>query len=289
MKTNTRRRARLRSSQYTSERWKPSPLLIVLVAGVLCGLVLGIRSGTSGNGDSVQEHYLLLVSDLYAQGAPLTTVRDRLQSVGYANPAASVLAVADSLGASHDPVQQQEADQLRQFSDALAVGDARTRASSAATVPATTQAATPTDVPTSPTTAPLALVTTAPAATDTPAPAVTPTPDNAPPPTAAPVSNPAPATNPAPASPPPTATPRPASTNGLPTGKVVSSDHKPVTVRKSATTESPAVAVASDGATVYVKGIVKGEAVLPGGTNWYHVIYNGHEGYIYGTLVKVGG
>ncbi|HEX5414984.1 MAG TPA: hypothetical protein VFZ25_04905 [Chloroflexota bacterium] len=288
MKTNTRRRARLRSSQYTSERWKPSPLLIVLVAGLLCGLVLGVRTGTSGNGDSVQEHYLLLVSDLYAQGAPLTTVRDRLKSVGYANPAASVLAVADSLAASHDPVQQQEADQLRQFSDALAVGDARARSTTVATVSATTQAATPTDLPASPTTAPLALVTTGPAATDTPAPAVTPTPDNAPP-TAAPANNPAPAANPVPTRPPPTATSKPASTTGLPTGKVVSSDHKPVTVRQSATTKSVAVAVAPDGATVYVKGIVKGEAVLPGGTNWYHVIYNGHEGYIYGTLVKVGG
>lgn len=239
----------------------------------------------SNNGDSVQEHYLLLISDLYAQGAPLTTVRDRLVSVGYANPAASVLAVADSLGASHDPVQQQEADQLRQFSDALAVGAARTSASVVATVPATVAAATPTDVPTTPTTAPLALVAATAAPTDTPAPAVTPTPDNSPPPTA----TPAPASNPVVSPPPPTATPRPATTSGLHTGKVVSSDNKPVTIRASATTKSVAVAAVPVGATVQVKAIVKGEAVLPGGTNWFQVIYNGHQGYIYGTLVKLGG
>jgi hypothetical protein len=286
MKTNTRRRARLRSSQYASERWKPSPLLIVLLAGILCGIVLGVRSGTSGNGDSLQEHYLLLVSDLYAQGAPLTTVRDRLVSVGYANPAASVLAVADNLGTSHDPVQQQEADQLRQFSDALAVGASRSSTGAVATVAATVQAATPTDVATTPTTAPLVLVTATPAATDTPAPAVTPTPDSSQPAPPAPASNP----NPPAANPPPaTATPRPVTTGGLQTGKVVSSDHKPVAIRASATTKSAAVAAAPDGATVQVKAIVKGEAVLPGGTNWFQVIYNGHEGYIYGTLVKVGG
>lgn len=284
MKTSTRRRARLRSSQFASERWKPSPLLFVLLAGLLCGIVLGVRGGASGNGDSLQEHYLLLVSDLYAQGAPLTTVRDRLVSTGYANPAASVLAVADSLGASHDPVQQQEADQLRQFSDALAVGASRSAVGTAATVAPTVQDATPTDVAATPTTAPLVLVTATVAATDTPAPAVTPTPDNPAPAVPAQVSNP----NPAPANPPATATPRPA-TGGLQTGKIVSSDGKPVTIRKTATTKSAAVAVAPNGATVQVKGIVKGEAVLPGGTNWFQVIYNGHEGYIYGTLVKVGG
>jgi|GEM_PF-5203935 len=281
MKTSNRRRSRLRSSQYASERWMPSPMIILLAVGVVCGIFLGLRSRLSGSTDSLQEHYLLLVSDLYAQGAPLTSVHDRLVSVGYANPAAGVLAVADQLASSHDTVKQQEADQLRQFSDALAVGDQRGNVATVSTV----QPATSTVIPTSPTTAPLALLTATPAATDTPAPAETPTPQVVVPPVPADNSS---AGNPAPA-PTPVRAIAPVSTAGTKKGTVQSADHQPVIVRSQPNTKSAAVAVAPNGATVYVKAIVKGEAVLPGGTNWFQVIYNGHEGYIYGTLVKVGG
>src|SRR5438552_15283312 len=71
---------------------------------------------------SLQEHYMLLASDLYAQGVAVAGVHDRLVKVGYSIPSVAVVGVADQLAMSGDKVKQQEADQLHQFAAALAAG-----------------------------------------------------------------------------------------------------------------------------------------------------------------------
>lgn len=274
VKASTRRRARLRSSQYASERWKPSPILLILLAGLAVGVFVGLRGRLSGNTDSLQEHYLLLVSDLYAQGTPLTAVRDRLVAVGYANPSVSVLAVADQLATSRDAIKQQEADQLRLFSDALATGAeheasnavAAGTESKAESTPSTSASATPSAAGVAPPgSGPVSA-----AATATVAPAATPI--------AIPTTT---------AGSPPIITP--SSSGGSGHGVIESTDRKPVIVRKEATTKSPSLAIAPYGAAVTVKGTVQGEAVDAGDARWYQVSYNGKDGYIYAQLVKVGG
>src|SRR4051812_11920328 len=123
MKTTTsRRRTKLRSSQSALERWKPSPPMAVLAFGLLVGVAFGMRGRLSDQAASIQEHYLLLASDLYAEGAPVAAVRDRLVGLGYANPSVAVVGVADQLTTSSDKVKQQEGDQLHQFAAALAAG-----------------------------------------------------------------------------------------------------------------------------------------------------------------------
>ncbi len=96
--------------------------VVVLAVGVAFGLVLGFSNRLSNQPANVQQHYMLLVSDLYAQGVPLAAVRDRLVSLGYSNPSVAVLAIADQLARAPDRVSQQEADQLHQFAEALVAG-----------------------------------------------------------------------------------------------------------------------------------------------------------------------
>src|SRR6478672_11090759 len=122
MTSTSRRRTRLRSNQSTLERWKPTPSILVLAAGLLLGLALGMRGRIFDQSASLQEHYLLLASDLYAQGVAVAGVHDRLVRVGYSIPSVAVVGVADQLATSGDKVKLQEADQLHQFAAALAAG-----------------------------------------------------------------------------------------------------------------------------------------------------------------------
>lgn len=274
MKTTTRRRNRLRSAQYQTERWKPSATLVVLMLGLIFGLALGLSNRLFNRSADVQQHYMLLVSDLYAQGVPLAAVRDRLVSLGYSNPSVAVLAVADQLARSHDKVSQQEADQLHQFAEALVAGP---DSENAATAPGTTPVAT-----TVPTVVPAVL---APAVTATP----TPAPTEAPTPTALLEANPG---TDLPSSPTPTAAPspppQPTAAPAKP-GVIHTSGHQPAILRSGPTTKSTAVAVVPDGAKVQVYGSVRGEALEPPEARWYHVVYNGRAGYLYVKLVQVGG
>src|SRR5258708_3137217 len=106
MKSTSRRRTRLRSNQSALERWKPSPSIGVLAAGLLLGPALGMGGRVFDKSASLQEHYLLLASDLYVQGDPIAAVRDRLVLQGYPNPSVSVVGIADQLASSTDKVKQ---------------------------------------------------------------------------------------------------------------------------------------------------------------------------------------
>ena len=224
---------------------------------------------------------MLLVSDLYAQGVPLATVRDRLVSLGYSNPSAAVLAVADQLAHASDRVSQQEADQLHSFAEALVAGpDSQVLAQS-------TEQAVPTLAP-GPTTPPAstpAPAVVAPTSTVTPAPTDQPAVTNG--------AQPNPQTNAQPevAPSPPTATPAPPKATAAPakSGVVHTTGRQPALLRANPTSKAAAVVVIPDGAKVQVYGTADGQAVDAGDPRWYHVVYNGHGGYLYNKLVQVGG
>lgn len=272
MKTTTRRRNRLRSAQYPTERWKPPAALIVLTIGLLFGLALGLSNRLFHRSADVQQHYMLLVSDLYAQGVPLAAVRDRLVSLGYSNPSVAVLAIADQLARSHDKVSQQEADQLHQFAEALV---AEPDSGAAVAGQPTASVASPT----------IAASTPVPAIA--PAPTLTPTaaPTDVSTPTVVVEANPVPELPPSPtATAPAQPTPAPAKP-----GVIHTSGRQPAVLRSGPTTKSAAVAIVPDGAKVQVYGTVRGEALEPPEARWYHVAYNGRAGYLYVKLVQVGG
>jgi hypothetical protein len=273
MKATTRRRARLRSAHYPAERWRPSAALVVLAVGLIVGAAFGLRGRLFDRSASLSEHYVLLVSDLYAQGAPLPTVRDRLVGVGYSNPADVVLQMANHLLASSDKVQQQEGDQLHQFAEALVAGAATDAAPTAivqqpATTDAATLVATPTVAVPTPTPVPPTLT-----ALPSP-PALTPVP---------PTPEPQPATNPAPAVTAPTPAP------GAKSGTIHTNDRQPAIMRRDPNSKATALAIIPYGATVSLFSIIQGETIDPGESRWWHAKYNGRDGYIYYKLVQTGG
>jgi hypothetical protein len=275
MKTTPRRRNRLRSNQSALERWKPSPSIGVLAAGLILGLALGMRGRVFDPSASLQEHYLLLASDLYVQGAPIAAVRDRLVHQGYTIPSVAVVGIADQLASSSDKVKQQEADQLHQFAAALAAGPEQTGASAAIK-------AIPTGIPqpTSTITATYSLAEVAPivpTAIPTVSAPVTITPTAAPPDSTAPPLIAQPTA--APASPP---------SSGK-TGVIKTANRIPVYLRKDPNSKSAVVAVVPSGSSVDIKGVVTGEAVDPAENHWYKIGVNGKAGYIYSKYVQAGG
>lgn len=282
MRATTRRRSRLRSSQPSGDRWRPSIPAVIFAVGLLAGSFLGVRGKLFDQSTGMQEHYLLLVSDLYAQGAPLPSIRDRLVGVGYTDPPNAILTTANRLASSRDAIKQQEADQLHQFGEALVAGldkqSVLTPIANASPSVAPTAAAT--ETPASSVATPTVSASAAPASA----------PDSTPVPTAAPAASTSP--NPA-ASAPPAPTPVPGAAAppapGPGKGVITTDDHKPATLRKSPTVKSIAIAALPYGSVVEILGVVPGQAVQLGNAHWYHVRVNGHEGYVYSTLVRTGG
>lgn len=279
MRTAPRRRSRLRSSQATTERWRPTPSVTVVVVGLILGLVLGFRGRVADHSSQVQQDYMLLVSDLYFQGSPLTTVRDRLVKIGFADASLAVVQTADQLSASPDKVKQQEADQLHQFAEALASGvDRNTVASAPVRAVPTKDTSSLPGVPTVVPSTVNAIVTSPPiSSTDTSA---TPIPAGVPTAAAAVAAG---------AAAPAVAIATPASVGNAHTGVVRTPDQKPVFLRHDTSVKSKAVASMPFGATVEIKATVQGTAVDAGDTRWYHVVYGGTDGYVYAKFVQVGG
>jgi hypothetical protein len=218
---------------------------------------------------------MLLLSDLYYQGAPLASVQDRLLKIGFADASLAVVQTADQLSSSPDKVKQQEADQLHQFAEAIAGGVDRNAPLPVPPQPAPTSAAITTDVAI-PTAAPPAAVL----ATATPIAIPTDVPTT--------VVNPAPAVTTA-NGPAPNARPASTTAASAKTGVIVSSDQKPVFLRHDPTTKAKAVASMPVGATVEIKSTVVGQTVNPGENHWYRVSYSGTDGYVYSQFVQVGG
>jgi hypothetical protein len=229
----------------------------------------------SNQANVVQQDYMLIASDLYYQGAPLASVRDRLLKLGFSDPPLAVLQTADQLSSSPDKVKQQEADQLHQFAEALASGVDRNAPPPVIARAAPTSPAAPTDVSIPTGTAQAAVP---PVATPAPIPTDIPTAVAASAPAVTTASN-------------PSASARPASTpaGGIKTGVIVSSDQKPVFLRHDPSTKAKAIASMPVGATVEIKSTVVGTAVNPGENHWYKVSYSGTDGYVYSQFVQVGG
>jgi hypothetical protein len=237
------------------------------------GLALGFRGRLADHTAQVQQDYMLLASDLYFQGSPLTAVHDRLIKVGFPDPSLAVVGAADQLSSSPDKVKQQEADQLHQFAEALASGVDRNAPPAitikplSTTLPAPTTVALPTATVVAVAAAQAAAIPTdvAVAAPDTGAQA--------------------------PAQPAATASAgvATAAATGAHTGIIRSTDQKPVFLRKDPSTKGKAVASMPYGATVTIKNTVQGTAVDAGNSKWYQVVYGGIPGYVYSSLVQVGG
>ncbi|HLZ08806.1 MAG TPA: SH3 domain-containing protein [Chloroflexota bacterium] len=272
MTSTSRRRTRLRSNQSALERWKPTPAIGVLVAGLLLGVAMGARGRVFDQSASLQEHYLLLASDLYAQGVSVAGVHDRLVRVGYSIPSVAIVGVADQLATSNDKVKQQEADQLHQFAAALAAGPDQAsavpvaRADPTAIQPATATIAAAYSIADVAPVVPTVIATVADAVAI---------------PTAMPASIPA-----QPVVAPPT--PAVAAASGK-TGVVKTANRIPVYLRKDSTTKSAVIAVVPSGTTVEIKGVVTGQAVDPAESHWYKVVTGAKSGYIYSKYVQAGG
>jgi len=290
MRTTTRRRNRLRSASNMPQRWSPPTTFVVLAVGLLIGLALGFSNRMFDQSVSLQQHYLLLVSDLYAQGMPLANVRDRMLSVGYANPSVAVGGAADQLARSPDPVSQHESEQLRQFANALLAGPGSPTA--AATQPVTQAAARPTSIAPSPTRAVTAVAVVVPTSTATSVPTKSPVPT-----LSARTTSQTPVPEVVAAPPTPTATPAPPTPRPTPKataapakpGVIHTADGKSAVLRTGASVKTTAVAVLPDGAKILVYGSMAGEALEPPDATWYHVVYNGKQGYVYSKQVKIVG
>jgi Bacterial SH3 domain len=290
MRTTPRRRARLRSAQGATDRWKPPTTLIVVVVGLLVGLALGIGTRVADRAANVEQHYLLLVSDLYAQGVPLADVRARLLAVGYAQPSIAVLGAADALARSPDALSQQEAAQLHQLAAVLLAGPESP--TTVAPQPVTQPVVGTTSIVLAPTPDPAAEVGIVPTGYVSPVPSESPGPtttaETPGPTTVSDVVAPPPLPTATLAPPTPQPTPKATAAPAKP-GRVRTVGGTPAILRAGASTKTTAVAVVPNGATISVYGSLDGEAPEPPVATWYHVVYNGKPGYLYAKQLKVGG
>jgi hypothetical protein len=282
-----RRRQRLQSSQGPGGRWKPQIGFVVVGLGLLIGLGLGATSRRSDQAASLQQHYFLLASDLYAQGVPLADVNARLVAVGFANPSAAVQTSADELGQATDSLSQQGASQLHQFANVL-----KADSSSGAGADNPSDQATPAATESPAALSPVA-TTAATNVTGTAVATVTGASPN--PATTAEAASPTPASD-VTAPPLPTATPEPPPPTPTPLATAASArpgtvrvSGKSAVLRSGASSKTASVATIPNGAKITVYGSLAGEPLSPPDTTWYHVVYNGKSGYLYANEVKVNG
>src|SRR5437762_3678673 len=99
---------------------------VLIVGALLLGLVVGLIAVPRlvGGMDSRAESYLVLATTLFQHGEPPNLLRDRLTSVGIAQPASAVLSVAQRYAASRDKKQQRQAESLEAFGKVLLNPDA---------------------------------------------------------------------------------------------------------------------------------------------------------------------
>lgn len=271
-----RRRYRAHSATIdTQSRFNPALLLLVLALGVMAGFVCTSPGQLFGSSNSPEEQYLVLTATLHGQGESAAAIKQRLISLGYKNPATTVLTLAEKLQASEDPQKQQQGEALRQLSDALTVaGDVAPPAPTAvseAAPPAATTVASPTAA-TAPSSPPLTPVVDSPSTKETgnppPQPGATPTT----PPASQQTPDASGAANPG--------------NGGLGTIKTTGND--PAMLRAGPNTEGTPRAVIPNGEKVQILKLVTGEAVDGVENRWYQVKYGQFEGYIYFKLVIPG-
>jgi hypothetical protein len=274
----------------------------LIVGALVLGLVVGLIAVPrlfSGM-DARAESYVVLASTLYQQGESPALLRERLTSVGIAQPASAVLATAQRYAASRDKKQQHQAEALEAFGKVLLNPEgapALASPSLAASPPGTMTAGAATTVA-PPTPAPVGTPGLGPPTLSTPI-GARPTqasgfagapgtpaaaqPGLPPPGTPAPGAT-APAA--APASPAPGASP-PAAAGQIQRGRVKPVDGGPALLRKEPSRDGGTLSLIPNAAQVEVLETVRGQAV-EGETRWLRVRYGNLTGYLWSKLVVVG-
>jgi hypothetical protein len=298
-----------RISRLRTEPPDRQPVLVVgaLVIGLLVGLVTVPRlfSGL----DSKSENYVLLASTLYQQGESPSMLRDRLTSVGIAQPATTVLTLAQRYAGSRDKKQQHQAEMLDAFgkvllnpdlpaasapaptavagiSGAAAGAPAGVPTGTAVAVGTVTTLSTPIGArPTQTGPAPLPSVAAgqpgAPAVgtpvAGAPAPAGTPGPNAAQPGAGQPGAAPAAGSTPAPAGTP----------GAIQRGRVKPPGGGSARLRSQPSTEGGTLSLIPNAAQVEILETVRGQE-YEGETRWLRVRYGTLTGYVSSKLVVVG-
>ena len=259
-----------RPSRLRTEPPDRQPVLIAggLIVGIVVALIAVPR--LVGGSDPRVENYVLLASQLHTQGESPMLLRDRLVSVGIANPAGTVLQMAQRYGQSRDRKQQHQAEALETFGKVLM----------------NPQAASPTPRPTE-----LAVV---PTATVVPFPTNTPFVLNAPAqgvPTSAPLGAPAATPSAARAVGTPasgTAAPAAAAPAGtVQRGRIKPPDGGSARMRKDPTTTGGTLSLIPNAAQVEILETVQGQSI-EGESRWLRVRYGNMTGYLWSKLVVVG-
>lgn len=249
-------------------------MLIVgaLVVGVLAGLMTLPRLFSGF--DTRSESYVLLASTLYQQGESPALLRDRLVSVGIAQPSAAVLTLAQRHAGSRDKRQQHQSETLEAFGKVLLNPEA---------TPARTEAAPP--APTAPVVAPLptALPTLPTALPTLPIGMPTLSTPIAPRPTGAAAVTPAAGQS--------GAAPLAATSSSTPTaiqrGRIRPADGGSARLRKEPKTDGGTLSLIPKEAQVEVLETVRGQDI-EGETRWLRVRYGNLTGYLWSKLVVVG-
>jgi hypothetical protein len=285
-----------RISRLRTEPPDRQPVLIVgaLALGLVVGLIAMPRlfSGM----DSRAESYVVLASTLYQQGESPAILRDRLTSVGIAQPASAVLATAQRYAASRDRKQQHQAEALEAFGKVLLNPEAAPSPASPTPGPvgptavAQTPAASGTAGPGLPTlSTPIGARPTQPGAFVGPpgTPGVA-QPSLPPPGTPAPGAA-SPAATPVPGAPAAAAgAPAPAATAGpVQRGRVKPADGGSARLRKEPSQDGGTLSLIPNAAQVEVLETVRGQAI-EGETRWLRVRYGNLTGYLWSKLVVVG-
>jgi hypothetical protein len=257
------------------------------VGALLLGLVVGLIAlpRLFSGMDTRAESYVVLASTLFKQGEAPTLLRDRLVSVGIAQPTSAVLSIAQRYAASGDKNRLQQAGALERFGKAL-LDPATTSPSAtpAVTGPAQPTPGTPGPMPAIPST-PIGARPTQPAgaaAAGTPPAGQVGVPLPSTPAPGPPVGGAA-GTSGALAS--PTTGGAPAGTPGLvQRGRVKGG---PALLRKEPTTVGGTLSLIPNAAQVEVLEVVRGQDI-GGETGWLRARYGNLTGYVSSTLVVVG-
>jgi hypothetical protein len=260
----SRRPSRLRTEP-------PDRQPVLIAGGLIVGIVVALVTVPKlfAGADPRVENYVLLASQLHAQGESPLLLRDRLASVGIANPAGTVLQMAQRYSQSRDRKQQHQAEALEGFGKVLMNPQA---AASPTPRPTEVVAATPTTQP-FPTNTPFVLNAPAPGVPTSPALGASATPGAARPPgtpTSGSAASPAAATS------------APAGT--VQRGRINGGSAR---IRKDPSTTSGTLSLIPNSAQVEILESVQGQSI-EGESRWLRVRYGNMTGYLWSKLVVVG-
>jgi hypothetical protein len=257
---------------------------VLIAGGLLIGIVVALVAVPRlfGGPDPRVESYVLLASQLHAQGENPILLRDRLVSVGVTNPASTVLQMAQRYAQSRDRKQQLQAEALDAFGKVLRDPPAEAARTSptprpdeatgpSAATPATTPFPTNTPVllnrpgegvPTAVAGAP-ALGAAAPSPTAATRPPGTPAAGGAATPAAA------------------------APAGGVQRGRIKPPDGGSARLRRDPSTTGGTVSLIPNAAQVEILEVVQGQPI-EGESRWLRVRYGNMTGYLWSRLVAVG-